>query len=154
MKVKCHFAAEVKRRQAERDHTLTLNQGQRYVLRELRVHFGNTDDEELKAQINLLERAFRGPTTQAVGRELNLLRRNVVAGEALQKSLIHLYHQHNLRDWIDRRRLQLEERSVPKVVCNEALACARVHPGITERRIHRLCRRRIKLQLCHRNHAR
>lgn len=37
------------------------------------------------------------------------------------KSLGQIYHQHNMQDWVDRRRLQFEERPIPKVVCSEAL---------------------------------
>jgi len=50
-----HFAEEVKHRQAEREHTLSLTHGQRYVLRELRVLFGVEADEDVKGQINILE---------------------------------------------------------------------------------------------------
>lgn len=121
MYVKRLFAEEVKRRQAEREHTLSLTQGQRYILRELRVIFGATADEDVRAQVSLLERAFRGPVTTAVNRQLNLLRRNGVTGQDLLKALVRLYHQHNLREWLDRRSLQLEDPPIPRIVCSEAL---------------------------------
>ena len=121
MRVKRIFSEEVKHRQAERQHTLSLSQGQRYVLREIRVLFGATDDEDEKARINLLERAFRGPVTRAVSRESNRLRRNGVTGQDLLKTLGELYLQHNMRAWLDRRSLQIEDKPVPKVVCSEAL---------------------------------
>jgi hypothetical protein len=107
-RVKRQFVEEVKHRQAEREHTFSLRRGQRYLLRELRVLFGATDDEDEKAQINILERAFRGPITSALDRELNLLRRNGVTGRELLKTLGQLYHQHNARlagsSWFTRRR--------------------------------------------------
>jgi superfamily II DNA/RNA helicase len=121
MRVKRQFAEEVKHRQAERQHTLSLTHGQRYVLRELRVLFGAITDEDIKARINILERAFRGPVTAAINRELNLLRRNGVTGQDFLKNLGQIYHQHNMRDWVDRRSLQLEERPIAKIVCSEAL---------------------------------
>lgn len=121
MRVKRQFAEEVKHRQAEREHTLSLSHGQRYVLRELRVFFGATEDEDVKAQINILEKAFRGPINQAIARELNQLRRNGVTGEDLLKHLGRLYHQHNMREWADRRSLHLEDQPVPKIVCSEGL---------------------------------
>jgi len=121
MQVQRQFAEEVKHRQAERDHTLTLTQGQRYVLRELRLLFGVTTEEEVKAQINLVESAFRGPVTTAITRELNLLRRNGVTGQDLLKSLGQIYYQHNMRDWVDRRSQPLAERPMPRIVCSEAL---------------------------------
>jgi len=121
MYVKRQFVEEVKHRQAEKEHTLSLTHGQRYVIRELRVLFGLKDDEDAKSQINILEKAFRGPITNAVNRELNLLRKNGVTGEALLKSLARIYHQHNLRELSDRIRLQLEEQPIPKIVCSEGL---------------------------------
>ena len=119
--MKRQFVEEVKHRQAEREHTLAITQGQRYVLREMRVLFVATMDEDEKAQINILEKAFRGPITTAINRELNLVRRNGVTGPELLKTLVRLYHQHNMRDWLDRRSLQLEEQPIPKIVCSEAL---------------------------------
>lgn len=121
MRVKRQFAEEVKHRQAEREHTLSLTHGQRYALRELRILFGATEDEDAKAQINVLERAFRAPNlTSAVKKELNVIRRNGMAGEALLKALAKLYQQHSMRDWLDRRR-DGSEQPVPRIVCSEAL---------------------------------
>jgi PLD-like domain len=121
MSVQRQFAEEVKHRQAERTHTLSLSHGQNYVLRELRVLFGASTDEDQKAIINLLEKSFRGPITRAVNREVVLLRRNGVSGEPLLKALSRIYDQHNLRDWVDRRGLHATARPVPKIVCSEAL---------------------------------
>jgi superfamily II DNA/RNA helicase len=121
MRVKRRFMEEVKHRQTEREHTLSLTHGQRYVMRELRVLFGLSSDEDAKAQINILEKAFRGAVTAAVNRELNLLRRNGTVGQDLMRNLVRLYHQHNMREWLDRRSLELEETPIPKVICSEAL---------------------------------
>jgi len=121
MHVKRQFVEEVKHRQAEKEHTLSLTHGQRYVIRELRVIFGLTNDEDTKAQINVLEKAFRGPVTNAINRELNLLRKNGVTGDALMKSLARIYHQHNLKELSDRIRLHLEEQPIPKIVCSEGM---------------------------------
>lgn len=83
------------------DHTLSLSHGQRYVLKELRIYFGTVEDEEAKADINLLERAFRlTGLTRAVRDELNKLRRNNMTGQNLFKSVVRIYQQHNLRDWL------------------------------------------------------
>ena len=120
MRVMRRFSEEVKHRQAEREHTLSLSHGQRYVLRELRVLFGAAADEDLKGQINILEKAFRGPITTAINRELNLLRRNSLTGQELLKNLVRLFHQHNMRDWMDRRGLQFEEMPTPRITCSEA----------------------------------
>ncbi len=119
MRVKRKFIEEVKHRQSERKHTLSLTLGQRYVLRELRIMFGNAEDEDAKGQINIIEKAFRSPITTAINRELNLLRRNGVTGDNLMKSLIRIYHQHNMREWLDRKSLRLDEHPIPKIVCSE-----------------------------------
>jgi hypothetical protein len=121
MGVKRVFAEEVKHRQAEREHTLSLTHGQRYVLRELRVQFGASSDEDMKAQINILAKAFRGPMTRALNRELNRIRRNAVAGKSLFKDLTELYLQHNMREWLDRQSLEAEGQPIPRIVCSEGL---------------------------------
>ena len=101
--------------------TLSLSLGQNYVLRELRVPFGTSTDEDQKAMINVLEKSFRGPITRAVNQEVVRLRRNGVNGESLLKALARIYDQHNLRDWVDRRSLHVTARPVPKIICSEAL---------------------------------
>jgi len=121
MKVKRIFDEEVKQRDSERQHTLSLTLGQRYVMRELSVLFRASEDEDQKGQITLLEKAFRSPLTKALQRELNLLRKNGVSGEALVKSLARLYSQHNLRDWLDRVSGQPQEEEYPRIVCSEGL---------------------------------
>jgi len=113
------FAKEAQQRQAEREHTLSLSQAQRYVLRELRVLFADAADGETREQISRLERAFRGPVTKAVNRELNLLRSNAIIGHDLLRSLGRVYHQHDMRSWTDQRRLRDDNDSAPKVICSE-----------------------------------
>jgi len=61
------------------------------------------------------------PITTALSRELNRIRRNGLTGPNLVRNLSQLYHQHNMRDWVDRRGLNLEELAIPQVVCSEKL---------------------------------
>jgi superfamily II DNA/RNA helicase len=121
MRVRRQFAETVKQRQAELEHSLSLSQGQRYVLRELRVLFGITADDDAKIQINILEKAFRGPMTSAIGKELNRIRRNGMTGEHLMRALTDLYHQHSMRDWSDRRIRKSEDQTTPKIICSEGM---------------------------------
>jgi hypothetical protein len=121
MRVKRIFDEEVKQRDSERQHTLSLTLGQRYVLRELSVLFRASEDEDQKGQITLIEKAFRSPLTKALQRELNLLRKNSVSGEALLRNLKRLYDQHNLRDWLDRvSSSQSDGEEYPRIICSEA----------------------------------
>src|SRR6266496_431356 len=123
MKIKGQFAEDAKHRQAELEHTVSLTHGQRYVLRELGVLFRTAEDEELKAQINILEKAFRSARlSHAVKREINLCRRNAITGANLVRELGRIYLQHNLREAIERQRLESEDRPVPQIICSEALA--------------------------------
>ena len=85
MRVKRIFDEEVRQRESERQHTLSLTLGQRYVVRELSVLFRASEDEDQKGQITLLEKAFRSPLTKALQRELNLLRKNGLRGESLSE---------------------------------------------------------------------
>ncbi|HEV2350671.1 MAG TPA: hypothetical protein VG028_12580 [Terriglobia bacterium] len=100
---------------------LALSHGQQYAWRELRVLFGVTSDEEEKAQIKILEKAFRGNVTEAVKRELNKIRSNEMTGPPLLKALGELYLHHLMLDWMDRRALHLEDEAIPKIVCSEGL---------------------------------
>lgn len=114
------FAEEVRHREAERTYTANLTHGQLYVLRELRILFEATQDEDIKQNVNVLEKVFRGPLTGAVKRELNQLRRNSVTGEGLLKNLVRIYDQHNLRDVSAQRSLVMADRPVPRIICSEA----------------------------------
>jgi len=120
MRVRRRFSEEVTQRLAEREHTLALTRAQRYLIRELQIHFRAVEDENTRAKINLLERAFRGSLTSAVKKEINRLHRNGVTGSDLLKSLEIIYRQNNLRDWLDKH-ATAEEKPVVKIVCSEAL---------------------------------
>tara|TARA_B100000315_G_C14444587_1_gene526234 strand:+ start:436 stop:798 length:363 start_codon:yes stop_codon:yes gene_type:complete len=118
MQIKERFITEVRHRQAERKHSLSLRQGQRYILRELRVLYDVKEDEEVSSQITLLEQAFRQPVTEAINRELNKIRRNGMAGIPLLHTLRDIYLQHNMSEWQSRRQSDLD---IPKIICSEAL---------------------------------
>ena len=90
----------------------------------MRILFKGTLDQEVKSQINILEKAFRGPITPAINRELNLVRRNAITGHNLLETLGRIYHQHNMRQWVDRKSLQSEDYPIPRIVCSEALVGA------------------------------
>lgn len=120
-RVKRMFSEEVKQRQAERHHTTSLGYGQRYVAQELRQLFSSTADEDKKARLNILERAFRGSLPASVLRDLNRIRRNKATGNDLYSLLVDIYNHHGLRDRI-RDSQQPDETNHPaKVVCSGAL---------------------------------
>jgi superfamily II DNA/RNA helicase len=120
MRVKRQFAEEVKHRQAEREYNQRLTQGQRYILQELRIFFKTIQEEEVKAQVNILEKVFRGSMTGALNRELNALRRNGVTGQDLFNQLVQIYNQHNMREWLNNNSLPTLSHPVPIIVCSEA----------------------------------
>lgn len=118
--IRQQFERELKQIESERKHRLTLTHGQRYVLRELRLQYELQKEEESKTEISALDKAFRGPLNRAIIKELNLLRRNGVTGEALLKNLIDIYYQHNLREFAEQRSVRLAEDTIPRIVCSEA----------------------------------
>lgn len=120
MAVQKWFAEEVQHREAERAYGSHLTHGQLYVLRELRILFESTQEEDTKRNVNVLEKVIRGPLTGAVKRELNQLRRNSVTGESLLKNLIQIYDRHDLKDLSARRISQIEDRPIPRIICSEA----------------------------------
>ncbi len=120
MAIQRAFAEEVRHREAERKYSAGLTHGQLYVLRELRLLFEATPDDEVKQNVNILEKAFRGPLTVAAKRELNQQRRAGATGDGLLKNLIRIYDQHNLKDASARRSLEMESRPGPRIICSEA----------------------------------
>ncbi|MFQ6044247.1 MAG: helicase-related protein, partial [Candidatus Poribacteria bacterium] len=120
MRAKKRFDEEVKHRAAQRDHTAKLSRGQRYVLRELRTLFNATKEDDVRSDITLLEDAFRRALTAAVTKELNLLRRNGVAGEVLLSELKRIYFQYNLRDVAEQAQFDVQN-DISRIVCSEAL---------------------------------
>jgi superfamily II DNA or RNA helicase len=121
MRIKDQFVEEVKHQQAQRQHSVSLGHAQRYVLRELRVLFSQSEDEDEKAQINILERAFRASPSAAVSRELNSMRHNGMVGRSLLKTLISVYHQHRLGERGEREGMKTDKADIPRIVCSEAL---------------------------------
>lgn len=121
MTAKASFVQEAKHRESQMKYSMSLTQGQRYVIRELQVLYGKTEDEEAKDRINVLERTFRVSPTQAVKRELNLIRRNGVVGDALIKQLTDIYFQHRLEDRVTAASDIPKTDDVPRIVCSEAL---------------------------------
>lgn len=122
MKAKAGFIQEAKYRQSQMKYSISLTQGQRYVIRELRALFEKAEDEDIKARINLLERAFRMSPTQAVKKELNLIRRNGIVGESLLRRLSDIYFQHRLEDRLSTLEDRIDKEDIPRIICSEALS--------------------------------
>ncbi|MDF5708444.1 MAG: hypothetical protein PUP90_12355 [Nostoc sp. S4] len=120
MHVKSQFVEEVKHRQAEREFNQRLTQGQRYILRELRIFFKLITDEKVKSEINILEKVFRSSINQVINRELNILRRNGFIGQELFNQLVQIYRQHNMQEWLNNSLPTMSE-PIPIIICSEAL---------------------------------
>ena len=124
MDVKRQFDREAQARRAEREHTVSLTRAQRYVLRELRLLYGQARDEDLRRQIEVLEAAFGQPNPRpAVRGELNRLRREGIVGETLLEVLSNIYHLYGL-DQVTRQPGSTgvdENDEWPRIICSEAL---------------------------------
>lgn len=123
MTVKRQFESEVQARKAEREHTVSLTRAQRYVRRELRLLFSETDDEDLRRQIEVLERTFTqaGPRP-AVRSELNRIQREQIAGTALVDTLSNIYNLYGLdADTPAVETTTDDNHGLPRIVCSEAL---------------------------------
>jgi hypothetical protein len=59
--------------------------------------------------------------TQSINKELNTLRRNGITGQNLFASLVQIYQQHNMREWLDRSSLPVLAHPIAAIVCSEAL---------------------------------
>ena len=127
MDVKGQFEREVQARRAEQRHTLSLTRAQRYVTQELRVLYEGTQDPDLRRQITVLDAAFRQPGPRpAVRNELNRVRREGIAGQALLGALSNIYHLYGLdevrtqRDAPGNEVDQSSNDELPRIVCSEA----------------------------------
>lgn len=121
MKVKSMFVNEVQHRRTEIDYIPSLTQGQRYILRELRIIFNAEKDEDERRKIELLEQYFRNITIPAVNKELNFLRQNKITGESLIRNLIDIYNRYNINKWMSNTRNIKTELEIPIIICSEAL---------------------------------
>ncbi len=113
------FEDEVQNRAVEREQTKSLAVSQRYVLHELRPLLSENPDEESRARILLLDTTFRGSITNAVRRELNLIRRNGLSGNALLEELGRIYQDHRIQSRPSRN--ARDEEDTPRVVCSMTL---------------------------------
>jgi superfamily II DNA or RNA helicase len=123
MAIKEQFDREVQARWAERQHTLSLTQAQRYIRRELRILYGQTEDEDLRSQIAELEVAFlQSSPRPAVRTELNRIRRDELTGMPLLEALSQAYHLYNL-EGVQPREGGSEggDDELPRIVCSEAM---------------------------------
>ena len=121
MRVKSQFTDEVRHRHSQQEYRQSLTLGQQYVLRELGIVYRETDDEEEKQTITILEQAFRQTPTVAVRRSLDSLRRNGVTGHHLVDDLISIYQQHRLQDRLDGDQRPSERSEPPGIVCSMAM---------------------------------
>ncbi|WP_225225572.1 hypothetical protein [Komarekiella delphini-convector] len=58
--------------------------------------------------------------TQAINRELNILRRNGLIGQELFNQLVQIYRQHNMHEWLNNDFSTLSEL-ISMIICSEAL---------------------------------
>lgn len=59
--------------------------------------------------------------TQAISREINALRHNGITDRDLFNQLLKIYHQHNMREWLNSNSMPTLAHPVPIIVCSEAL---------------------------------
>ena len=114
------FAQEVSARWSEQKHTVKLTVTQRYVVEQLRLLYAQSTSTDVQRQITLVERAFTQPLTQAVKKELNLVKQRALTGKELLAVLENIYVRHNLG--AQAAGVQFEDRPpAPQVVCSESL---------------------------------
>lgn len=119
MQIKRQFEQEIQHRASERDHTTNLNQGQRYVSKELRAYYETVSDAKTRQTIDLLDKAFRQPMTNVLRRELNAIKREGLTNTELIARLKQLYNQHNIGQWRDARKWE-QEKPIATVICSQA----------------------------------
>ena len=107
-------------------NTLALSHAQHYVLAELRMAYANDSEADtLRAQIGILEQAFRQPLNRSsLQQALREIRSQRLSGPVLVGALTELYHLHNLDALCDHAGGQVrleDDDELPRVVCSEGL---------------------------------
>ncbi len=118
-KVKTQFNEEIEKRFVEQKHTFNLTAAQKYVVSELKLIYSEIESEDLRAQINLLDKAFRNVNRIAVQSELNKIKRNKLNGMPLINKLTEIFTRHNLQEIVERSALLEEAVVLPKIICSE-----------------------------------
>ena len=120
-KIKDQFINEVVERYLEQKHAIILSESQRYLIKELQQIYNETDNEDLKSQIELFENIFKKVSRIAVIEELNRIKRNKMTGMALIKKLSEIFTRHNLYEVLHIQNRLKEKPPVPKVICSELM---------------------------------
>ncbi|MCD6161682.1 MAG: helicase [candidate division Zixibacteria bacterium] len=118
-RIKKIFKDEAYSRIVEQRHSAHLTKAQHYVVRELHLLFKNSNNDDLKSEINLYDKIFRNIDRKAVKDELNKIKRNSLVGTALIRRLQDIYQRHNLQDLRDKS--DVTEPLIVKVICSEVL---------------------------------
>jgi superfamily II DNA/RNA helicase/HKD family nuclease len=124
MAVKRRFDEEVTARQAEREHTTSLTRAQAYLRRELRVLYDQAaDDDDLRRQIETLERIFTQPIARpAVRGEINRIRREELRGLPLLEALSQVHSLYRLEELRPAEAAAIEQNeTLTRIICSEGL---------------------------------
>jgi superfamily II DNA/RNA helicase len=118
---KRQFEKEVRSRKAESRRAVSLTRGQKYVMRELRLAYSLTRDENVLTQIQVLETVFRQPLPRVVQSQLNDIRSRGLSGELLLGTLLRIYERHQLAEPVTDSPAESGDGSdVPRILCSEA----------------------------------
>ena len=89
-------------------------------MEQLRILYAQSISTDIQRQITLVERGFTQPLTQAVKKELNLVKQRALTGKELLAVLENIYVRHNLG--AQAAGVHFDERPpTPQIVCSEAL---------------------------------
>lgn len=123
--VKKKFEKEVKARRSEQRQTLYLTKSQRYINKEIKVLYRETEDEERRKQLDLLSRVFsRHIPITAIRAAIDRVRNDDLTGEAFITELTRIYHLHRLDEaMMNKRNIEKTggNEALPRIVCSEAL---------------------------------
>jgi hypothetical protein len=118
-KVRRSFKEEVYSRISEKKHASSLTKAQQYIVRELRLIFADSDNEDLKSEINYFDKIFRNVDRIAVKNEMNKIRKNGLTGSSLLRKLQEINVKHSLYEMAE---METEsETPAIKVICCELL---------------------------------
>jgi hypothetical protein len=125
--VKLDFDAEVATREAEIRHSVGKALGRDYALAELRLVFDAEEDAEERVRLARLQEIFSVVhLTHRTHRDLNILRRSKITGQALVAQLLRSVRDYDLEEAYRAAADRAEDEPlIPRIVCSEELIGSR-----------------------------
>jgi len=92
-----------------------------HYINELKNIYEESENDDIKAQVDLFEKNFRNITRPAVLSELRKLKLSNVSGRPLLDRLTEIWYRHSLHEVSSEGMLEDDIPPIPKIICGELM---------------------------------